>query len=86
MDKDSGKDMYRMDLAASMNSPVKINGLRYSLAWLTRIDILNSSFTFPGLNVRYPSKDCCYHLSPSHVESLAHRTEGLFSPLKVDVS
>ena len=68
MDKDSGKDVYRMDLAASMNSPVKINGLRYSLAWLTHIDLLISSFTFPGLNVRYLSNACCFHFSPSHLK------------------
>lgn len=82
MDNYFGQVDYRRVLAAYMDSPVKISALRYLPTWLTHIDLLNSSFALPGLTVRYPSSDCCYHI----LKPGAHRTEGLSYPLKVDIS
>ena len=82
MDKYFGDDEYWKGTVAYKDGRVKICALRYLLTWLMHIDLLNGSFAFPGLTVRHPSSDCCYHiLKPS-----AHRTEFLSCPLKLDVS
>ena len=44
-----------MNVAAFMNNYVTMISLKYRLAWLTDTDLFNSPFTFPGLNVGYPS-------------------------------